>query len=192
MTVQPLKKLEFAPVDKTRWGDLVELFGERGACGGCWCMWWRLKRSEWEKNKGAGNKRSLKRIVDSSIVPGILAYQDGKPIGWCSAAPREQFSAFERSRTLKPLDDKPVWSVVCLFVDRQSRRRGVASALLKAAAKYAKSQGATTIEGYPVIARNKPMPDVFAYTGTVEAFVKAGNKVVAQPTPSRVIVRKKL
>ena len=85
--------LDFHPVTPERWSDFETLFGERGACGGCWCMWWRLKRSEFEKQKGEGNKRAMKKIITSGEVPGVLAYKDGQPVAWCSVGPREVFSA---------------------------------------------------------------------------------------------------
>jgi len=85
--------LEFYPLKIERWGDFEKLFGKRGACGGCWCMWWRLKRSEFERQKGDGNKQAMKRIVASGEVPGIFAYAGGEAVAWCSVAPRENYTA---------------------------------------------------------------------------------------------------
>jgi predicted GNAT family acetyltransferase len=137
-----LSDLKFQPVTAKRWKDLVSLFGERGACGGCWCMWWRLSRSQFNKQKGEGNKKTLKKIVDAGEIPGILAYTEGEPIGWCSVAPRETFSTLERSRILKRVDEKPVWSVVCFFIAKPFRQKGVTVKLLKSAIEYAKKHGA--------------------------------------------------
>lgn len=148
MTSNPLElsNLKFHPVTPTRWKDLENLFGERGACGGCWCMWWRLSRSQFNKQKGKGNRKAMKKIVDSGEIPGILAYANGKPIGWCSVAPREGFPVLERSRILKRVDEKPVWSVVCFFVAKPFRRNGVTVKLLKAAVEYAKKHKAKISE----------------------------------------------
>lgn len=121
------------PLKSDRWGDFEELFGEKGACGGCWCMWWRIKRSEFELQKGEGNRTAMRALVDSGQVPGLLAYLDGRPVGWCSVAPREAYPVLDRSRILKPVDDTPLWSVVCFFVARGHRRRGVSGALRDAA-----------------------------------------------------------
>src|SRR6185437_5087682 len=95
------QQLKFQPLTPERWGDLESLFGARGACGGCWCMLWRLKRSEFEKQKGDKNKAALKAVVDSGEAPGILAYANGGAIGWCAVAPRETYPALDRSRVLK-------------------------------------------------------------------------------------------
>lgn len=152
-------------------------------------MWWRLKRSEFEKKKGEGNKRALKRIVDSGEVPGLLAYANGQPIAWCSIAPRETYPVLERSRTLKRIDDQPVWSVVCFFVAKSFRRKGVTVRLLRAAVEYAKMQGARIVEGYPVESKKPRMPDVFAYTGLVSAFRKTGFAEVLRRSETRPIMR---
>ena len=184
-----IPNLEFHPVTPDRWKDFETLFGERGACGGCWCMWWRLKRSDFEKQKGQGNKKAMKKIISSGQVPGILAYSDDIPVAWCSIAPRETFSALERSRILKPVDDKPVWSIVCFFVAKPLRKKGVTIKLLQAAVLYAKEQGARIVEGYPVEPKKGKTADVFAYTGLASAFLKAGFKEVARRSETRPIMR---
>ena len=185
-------KITFRPATKPEWKKLTELFGERGACAGCWCMFWRIPRSEYKANSGDGNKRALKKLVDSGAVPGILAFDGDRAIGWCSVAPREEFPGLERARTLKPLDEIPVWSIVCLFVDKEYRRQGVAVKLIDAAAKFVKKSGGRMVEGYPVISRKGMMPDAFAFTGLPSAFEQAGFEIVKKPTPSRAIVRKQV
>lgn len=184
-----LPDLEFHPVTPERWRDLETLFGERGACGGCWCMWWRLKRSQFEKQKGQENKKALKRVVESGEIPGLLAYAHGQPIAWCSVAPRETYPVLERSPTLKRIDGKPVWSVVCFFVNKSFRRMGVTRELLKAAVEYAEKGGAKIVEGYPVEPKKAKMPEVFAWTGFVSAFRKAGFVEVFRRTETRPIMR---
>lgn len=184
-----LPALEFHPLTPARWKDLEALFGERGACGGCWCMWWRLKRSQFEKQKGEGNKRALKKIVDSGEVPGLLAYVDGQPIAWCAVAPRETYPVLERSRKLKRIDDQPVWSVVCFFVAKPFRRKGVTVKLLKATLEYVKKQGGNIVEGYPVEPKKTGIPDAFAYTGLVSAFREAGFVEVLRRSETRPIMR---
>lgn len=184
-----ISNLDFQPLTPDRWKDLENLFGERGACGGCWCMWWRLSRSQFDQQKGSKNKAALKKIVNSGPVPGILAYAQGKPIAWCSVGPREVFSALERSRILKRVDEKPVWSVVCFFVDKSGRHKGVSVKILKAAVEYARKNGAKIVEGYPMEPRKGKYPDAFIWTGHVSAFQKAGFVEVHRPSPTRPIMR---
>ena len=181
--------LEFHPLTLDRWKDLESLFGERGACGGCWCMWWRLARSQFEKQKGSKNKAALKKIVRSGQVPGILAYAEGKPIAWCSVGPRETYPALERSRVLKRIDDKPVWSVVCLFVAKPFRDKGVSVGIIKAAVDYAKKNGVKIVEAYPQEPKKGRWPDAFVWTGHVSAFKKAGFVEVHRGSPARPIMR---
>ena len=182
-------KLEFSPLTFDRWADFETLFGERGACGGCWCMWWRLKRAEFEQKKGAGNKKLMKAIVRSGEVPGLLAFAGGRPVGWCAVAPRENLPGLDRSRILKRVDDTPVWSVACFFIDKNWRKRGVSVALLKAAVRYVKQKGGKVLEGYPVEPRKDTTPAVFAWTGLASAFEAAGFEEVARRSETRPIMR---
>ena len=151
-------------------------------------MWWRLKRSEFEHQKGEGNRRAMKRIVDSGEIPGILAYAKDQPMAWCSVAPKEAYPTLERSRTLKRVDDKPVWSIVCFFVAKPFRGKGVAGKLLSAAIGYVEKQGGKIVEGYPVEPKKGRIPDAFAYTGLASAFRKAGFVEVVRRSETRPIM----
>lgn len=181
--------LEFHPLTSARWKDFEILFGERGACGGCWCMWWRLKRSDFSRQKGPANKQSMNRLVSSGDIPGILAYADGTPIGWCAVAPREKYPVLERSRVLKRIDNEPVWSVTCLFVKKERRNKGVSTRLLMAAIEHVKKQGGAVVEGYPVEPKTDKMPDAFAWTGLASAFKTAGFIECARGSRTRPIMR---
>ena len=182
-------KYKFFPVTNERWKDFEKLFGEKGACAGCWCMYWRVKQSVLDAQKGDGNKRAMKKIIGSGKIPGILAYAEGEPIGWCSVAPREDYSRLDNSRILKPVDEESVWSVVCFFIHKDHRKRGLSTALLKAAKKYVKSGCGKILEGYPVEPKKDKMPDAFAWTGISAAFQSAGFKEVARRSETRPIMR---
>lgn len=182
-------KLAFFPVTKDRWSDFETLFGERGACGGCWCMLWRLTRKEFESQKGEGNRRAMKAVVQSGQIPGIMAYFQGQPVAWCSVAPREHFPALGRSRILKPLDELPVWSITCLFVEKQYRRTGISTRMIAAAVVHVKKQGGTIVEAYPVEPKKDKMPDVFAWTGLASAYTRAGFVECARRSETRPIMR---
>lgn len=181
--------LTFHSLTSRNWKDLETLFGPRGACGGCWCMFWRLPRTQFNQQKGEGNRAAFQKLARSKTPLGILAYAAEQPVAWCGVAPRESYPALERSRILKPIDDTPVWSVTCLFVSKPFRRRGITPRLLKAAVTYAGENGAEAVEGYPVEPKKASMPDPFAWTGIASAFLKAGFKEKLRRSETRPIMR---
>jgi GNAT superfamily N-acetyltransferase len=183
--------LTFKPLSPENWDDFVELFGKNGACGGCWCMSFRLKRASFLKQKGEGNKQAMKELVEHQFT-GLLAYDNDKAIGWLSMSPREQFVRIENSRILKLVDKVPAWSLPCLFIHKQYRRQGVSVELLKAAVDYAQKNNIKTLEAYPIIPYQDKMPDTFAWTGLLSAYQKVGFKIAAQSSPSKFIVRYEL
>ncbi len=188
---EPLTNLEFHPLTPDRWVDFETLFGPKGAYSGCWCMWWRLPRSEFSRQQGEGNRLVLKAIVESGAPTGLLAYVDGIPAGWISLAPREHYTALERSRILKRVDDQPVWSIMCFYMNRKFRRRGLMAPLITAACDYAASLGAQILEAYPIITGENAAP-VSTYMGSYQTFRKAGFIEVARPAPKHPILRKSL
>jgi GNAT superfamily N-acetyltransferase len=183
------RALAFHPLTPDRWPDLVRLFGTRGACAGCWCMWPRLRGGEFSRGQGDGNRRALHRIVKAGDPPGLLAYAGGEPVGWCALGPREAYGRIENSRTLARVDDRPVWSVVCFFITRSHRKRGLTVRLLREAIRYARGRGARVLEGYPVEPRQGKTADVFAWTGLAASFRRAGFVEVARRSPTRPIMR---
>jgi GNAT superfamily N-acetyltransferase len=185
----PELKLRFHALTPQRWHDLETLFGERGACGGCWCMWWTLKRAAFVAGKGDKNRKALKKRVESGAIPGLIAYAGREPVGWCALEPREDYPRLENSRILKPVDDQPVWSVVCFFVAKPYRRRGVTGMLLRAAVDFARKKGARILEGYPVDSPSGRMPDPFVYTGLASTFRAAGFEEAARRSKTRPIMR---
>lgn len=184
--------LKILPATQERWPDLELLFGENGACGGCFCMTWRLTRSEFEKKKGAANKKAFKQLVESGKPPGVIAYVQGNPAGWCAIAPREEYPVLGRSRVLAPVDEQPVWSISCFFIAREFRGQGVTVPLLEAAVKYARSQGARIVEGYPHDLGKNKLPAPFVWTGLLPSFAEAGFTEVVRRTAKRPIMRRML
>jgi GNAT superfamily N-acetyltransferase len=155
-------------------------------------MWWRQSRSEFEARHGERNRRAMKRIVDSGEVPGILAYDGGEPVGWCSVAPRDRFASLERSRVLRRIDDEPVWSIVCLFVAPWHRGRGAAVALIDAAARHAAAKGARVIEAYPTAPRGRTLLAFSSFMGVPAQYERAGFVEVARPSTAKVVMRRVL
>jgi Acetyltransferase (GNAT) family. len=168
------KRLYACALDPEHWNDFVQLFGERGACGGCWCMSWRRYKSDFDANKGENNKQAMKQLVNQRKPVGVLLYQDQAPIGWCAAAPRRQLIRLEKSRVFKPIDNLPVWSVSCFFIDKGFRRRGYSLDLIRAAVTFCKRNGAETVEAYPEIPYGAHEPDTFLWTGIPSVFERAG------------------
>jgi GNAT superfamily N-acetyltransferase len=182
-------EFRFEPVTAAHWKDLEALFGARGACGGCWCMSWRKPKDRFQSGKGAANRASLKALVEQGPPPGILAYAGDRPVGWCAVAPRREYITLAKSRVLRPLDDAPVWSVSCLFIARPFRRKGLSVSLLKAAVRFVADQGGKIVEGYPALAKTAAVSPTFAWTGVLEAFLKAGFEEMPRWSESRPIVR---
>jgi GNAT superfamily N-acetyltransferase len=181
--------VDIFPLTPRRWSDFEELLGPRGAYGGCWCMWWRLTRREFEEGQGAGNRRAMKKIVESGVIPGLLAYKDKKPVGWCSVAPREQYGVLERSRVLKRLDDKPVWSLVCFYIGKKYHGQRISEKLVRGAVEYVRSRGGKVVEAYPTIPRSKKLPPVSSFMGLPRIFKKVGFVECKRPSASKVIMR---
>ena len=184
-----LAEITFHPLTPDRWSDLERLFGKNGAYGGCWCIWWRTSRTVFSKQGNEGNRLALKAITEAGEVPGMLAYVDNQPAGWCSVAPREAFPSLERSRTLKRVDDEPVWSVVCFYVARPYRRQGLMAELLRAAIEYAGERGARIVEGYPIEPHHPDLPPVSSFTGIHSVFQEVGFVEVARRSERRPIMR---
>lgn len=166
--------LKIYSLDYTRWEDFELLFGARGACGGCWCMSFRLKKSEFEFGKGEINKDSMRDIVYKNKPVGVLAYVEDKPVGWCAVAPREVYKRLDSSRVLKRIDNEPVWSITCLFVAKAFRRNGISTELIKGAIEYAKLNEVNIVEAYPVVPYGNNVPDAFLWTGIPSTFESIG------------------
>ncbi|MCC7048923.1 MAG: GNAT family N-acetyltransferase [Alphaproteobacteria bacterium] len=187
--------LDFHPATPDRWDDIEALFGPRGAMAGCWCMWWRLKRAEFQKNAGAGNRRAFQKIVAGGAVPGILAYDGGRPVGWCAVQPKEAYASLARSRTktveAKSTPTGPCWSVTCFYVAKDYRGRGLSRALLAAAVAHARKSGARLVEGYPIDTAKRAM-DFSSFMGTAQVFAACGFAEAARPSPNHPIMRREI
>jgi GNAT superfamily N-acetyltransferase len=173
------------------WPAIEQLFGDRGACGGCWCMWWRVERGGrlWEETKGAVAKRSFRQLVESGRARGVLAFIDGEPVGWCALGPRPDFPRLETVRAYRRDDAANVWSINCFFIPREFRGQGVARALLKAAVSACRKHGAKVVEGYPVTSQ---MAAAFSWTGPLKIFEEAGFDVVQATSKAKPLVRRSL
>jgi GNAT superfamily N-acetyltransferase len=189
--------VEIVPLTADRWDDVAALFGEGGDPKTCWCMFWRVRSRDWSFTNAAESRDGLHRLVDEARdpAPGLLAYAGTRPIGWVSVAPREDYGRLANSRVRPPIDDVPVWSIVCFVVSRSVRGQGLTTRLLDAAMDYALAHGAPGLEAYPVDAGDGRIPSALGYTGHLSTFLAAGFHVVheidsPQATVRRVIVRR--
>jgi len=189
--------LAVLPLTPERWPDLEAVFGARGCsiARSCWCMAYRLsgdrKPLRQGQRRSAVHRAALKALVDGGRPPGLLAYHDGVPVGWVSLGPREDFAKLQRSPVMKPVDDRPVWSIVCFVVPPQHRGQGVAHALLRGAIVYAREQGATLLEAYPMDRPGRSADDTLWF-GPRSMYDRAGFHVVARRKPARPVVRRGL
>ncbi len=192
MTASTLVK-RIAPVSEATWPDLERLFGEDGACVGCWCMWWRTTRATY--HAGRGNRRALRAAVDADVSVGLLAYADDpgsgdeQAVGWCAVAPRSAYPRWENSavgRARREPDGR--WAVPCFFVRPDFRRRGIADALLAAACEHSRAHGAQVLEAYPMNTAKASASDLFV--GSFSLFARHGFVVVGQPTARRAVMER--
>jgi GNAT superfamily N-acetyltransferase len=179
---------EAHPVTKERWPGLVELF-DRPIVRTCFCMFYR--KTGTGTGVGLENRQAMKALVDRGTVPGLIGYENGVPVAWVSLGPREDYAKLRRSPVMKPVDDRPVWSIVCFFVDRSARGRGLSERMLRAAVDYARSCGARLVEAYPVDKDERSHPD-FMFFGAKSMYDRAGFREVARRRPTRPVVRKAL
>jgi GNAT superfamily N-acetyltransferase len=185
----PRAELEILPLTSERFADIATLFGEGGDPKWCWCSFFRVRNVDFRTATPELNRSVLERAVEATEAdgraPGLVAYRGGVPIGWVSVGPRDDYARLQHSKVLAPLDDRPVWSIVCFVVSRQARGQGVATALLEAAVAYAGQHGATLVEAYPMETEGQRVRAAHAFKGTVAMFERAGFEVVMRRQANR-------
>ena len=191
----PPTDLDIKPLTEARLADVAALFDEGGDPKTCQCAFWRVPGSGWDNWTKAKNRAVLASLTRREPAPGLIAYRDGRAVGWVSVGPREDYARLERSKVLARVDDRPVWSIVCFVVSRKLRGQGIAQALLRAAVDYARDHGATLVEAYPVDPSRGRVPAASAYMGPLGMFERAGFEVAERrqwnaASPVRPIVRR--
>lgn len=179
------------PATADRANDLLELFGSNGAYSNCWCTWWLLSNAGFNAATAEERRSLLLGLVTEGAEPGLLAYRDGEPIGWCAVGPRSRYARMmsSRSRVYRPVDDDPdQWVVNCFYVAAGQRGSGVATALLNGATRFAFEQGASRLEAYPIDSGETRRPSAQLFTGTLDMFLEAGYDEIGRPN-GRPLVR---
>jgi GNAT superfamily N-acetyltransferase len=183
-------------LSKETWPALEELFGPRGADGGCWCMFFRLPGPEFRVNTHAPNRAALRALAAGPEPVGLLAMTGEHAVGWVAVAPRPVYRRLLRSPVARPVDPdedlSDVWSVTCFFIHRSARRSGVGGLLLEEAVRYAAAGGARVVEGYPVDTHGARKASAELYHGTLTQFEAAGFRVVERRGERRALVRKEV
>jgi GNAT superfamily N-acetyltransferase len=181
---------DIRPATPELWPQLEDLFGKKGACNGCWCMYWRIG-SAYHQRPREENRLALKAIVEAGPPPGLLAFDGDLAVGWCQITARADIPWIDGKRNLRRIDEAPVWSISCFYVRSQHRRRGVTKALIEAAVAHAAKQGAQIVEAYPVD-KTQSKGASNAFTGIASSFAAAGFAEVARRSPARPIMRRAL
>jgi ribosomal protein S18 acetylase RimI-like enzyme len=186
-------KITVRPLTPERWPDLETVFNARGCsiARGCWCMFYRRSGRQ-DPPEGLGrseaNKNALKALAGADPPAGLIGYRGEVPVGWVTLGPREDYRKLQRSPVARPVDDQPVWSIVCFVVPAPYRHQGVATALLDGAIRHARRRGVGLLEAYPV---DKPgrSPDDWLWHGAKSMYDRAGFVEVARRRPQRPVVR---
>ena len=180
LSATPGHAIVVVPVTPERWPEVALLMGGAAADRGCWCQYWRQSSSGYARLGEGGGRRALRAQIEGQPAPGVVAYIETEPVGWCGFGPRRDMERLVRSRTIPVVDDVPVWSIVCFLVRTGHRRRGVARALLDGAIAYARSMGAPALEAYPIDPEGRRLDVAFSYVGFTSMFEAAGFRRVVE------------
>lgn len=186
--------LDILPLTAERWPLLEDLFGPKGAHGGCWCMYFRQPRAEWKSRTNEGNKGEFRERVESGPPPGLIAIDNDKPVGWMQIGPRPdvpKWSSPRRASAPMSLDDADaecVWAISCFYIRVGHRRAGLMHKLVEAGIGFARQNGARVIEACPIDkSRGVGVGDL--YVGSTQVFEKAGFKKLAERRAGRPLMR---
>ncbi|MDP9365470.1 MAG: GNAT family N-acetyltransferase [Chloroflexota bacterium] len=173
--------VEIHPATGERFPDLAQILAPRRKdAPACWCLTYRVTSSEFGSLRGEDRPTRLRALCEQENAPGVIAYVDGVPAGWCAFGPRNEMGRLQRSRTIPQIDDRPVWSIVCFVVRAAYRRQGLTHQLLKSAIAYARSRGVQTLEAYPIESGGTRVSAAFAFVGTTSLFEAAGFRKVKE------------
>ena len=168
---------ETHPVTPDRFEDFADVINRSRRPNHCWCLSHRLKAAEIEALGGGSREQAMRRLCEREHPPGVVTYRDGEPVGWCGIGPRSENSRLTGSTLIRPVDDVPVWSIICVIVRSGHRKQGVTAPLLEGAVAYAAAHGAPAVEAYPVDPPGR-MDLTMAFVGTRSMFERAGFRVL--------------
>lgn len=183
--------IEVHPATDDRFDDVALILAPKNPdAPACWCLSYRISNQEQRALTGRERPARLRRYAEEGQPPGVIAYVDDEPAGWCSVGPRSSHHRLMHSRTIPTVDDVPVWSVICMVIRPAFRRQGLARHLLHGAIDYARAQGAPALEAYPIDPEGGRISSAFAYVGTTELFESVGfERVIATDSKSGRMTR---
>jgi len=194
-----MAKFSFKEVGPELWKDFELLFGKNGACGGCWCQYYRLPQGGklWQTTKGAKARRLMKGLFERNEVTGLLAFDGTRPVGWCSYGPRSAFPRLDRMKAYQrddALDANRLWCINCFFIVKEYRNQGLARLMLKATLKFLKKRKIELVEAYPtpLSLEGKKQPPAFSWTGPMKIFEEEGFELIQRLSHSRPLMQKML
>ncbi len=192
--IAPMPTITFKEATPESWSDFEKLFGDNGACGGCWCQHWRIPKGGklWDEVKGKVAKSMMEELFKSGDITGLLAYDGKKAVAWCSYGPRENYSRINNMKAYGRNDTYGIWCINCFFIDKNYRRQGLARQMLDAAVKFITKREVKTIEAYPtpLTKAGKKLPAAFSFSGPLKMFEDAGFGIIQRDSHSRPLVRK--
>lgn len=165
------------PVTQDRFEDLADVINPKRNPKHCWCLSPRVGARQIEELGGGDREAAMRALCAREIPPGVVTYHDDVPVGWCHISPRSDIPRLVRSALITPVDDVPVWSILCVVVRVGHRRQGVTNRLIEGAVTWARANGAPVVEAYPVDPPGR-MDGAMAYVGTRQMFERAGFDVV--------------
>jgi GNAT superfamily N-acetyltransferase len=177
--------LRILPLTPDLWQAFEDLFGTKGPCSRCWCMYWRIG-TRYRRQTPETNKAAFHSIVRKGPPPGLIAFSGNEAVGWCQLTSREALPWMDHVKKLKRVDDAPVWSISCFYIRTGQRKRGVSTALIRAAIDAAREAGVCALEAYPLDAE---MTRSTSFTGYSSTFLKAGFKIAARHAAVQPVMR---
>lgn len=170
---------ETHPVTPDRFDDLADVINPNRRETHCWCLSHRVGAKEIEQLGGGSREQAMRALCERDVPPGVVTYRDGTPVGWCNIGARSDIPRLVQSKLIRPVDDVPVWSIVCTVVRGGHRRQGVTQQLIEGAVQWARSQGAPAVEAHPVDPDGR-MDLTMAFVGTRAMYERAGFEVKGQ------------
>lgn len=171
---------ETHPVTPDRFEDFAAVLNPNRRQEHCWCLHHRRPAGEVSALGGGSREQAARALCEREHPPGVVTYRDGRPVGWCSIGPRAENARLVASALIRPVDDVPVWTIICVVVRGGHRKQGVVAQLLEGAVAWARSEGAPAVEAHPVDTGGTRMDTTMAFVGTRVMFERAGFTVVGQ------------